>query len=102
MSEMVEMTEVIERTESMDVPVNLNMSDGMDLAEMPSISPQVDENRGSLLTGRKRQRSGSVTPEEPSPRDNFSFFNGQYEQNNSNEDRAALLLRVYLKMKLGK
>ena len=50
----------------------------------------------SNTTGRKRQRSGSITPEEQSVRleNNINNIYG-------GDDRASLLLKVYLKMKLG-
>lgn len=106
MSEMVEVTEMHDIQEQrMEIPETMDLSESMELAEMPDLS-EIEENSSHQM-GRKRQRSGSATPEEQSMVQNImkQSHNNAHEypeeQHNSGEDRAALLLRVYLKMKLG-
>ncbi|XP_018008761.1 zinc finger protein castor homolog 1 isoform X3 [Hyalella azteca] len=95
MSEMVEMAELLDRPDKIEVAV--------DSVDVPDEAE--DPRNNSLLSGRKRQRSGSVTPEEGNVMnivDNSRPYDEEASGSAGCEDRAALLLRVYLKMKLGK
>lgn len=139
------MSELVELAEMRDIPdqrmdmatESMDMSESMELAEMPDLSAMEDTNNSNgnstdhhmednsnnsstehvdhQQIGRKRQRSGSATPEEQNMVHNLmqhqlhqaqlaqtEMLQKYAEEQNSGDDRAALLLRVYLKMKLGK